>query len=471
MPTPARALLPALAPAALLLCAAAARAAQPTDVADAMVEDHPVEVDVEVRFTHLKKDVRITRENLQTDPVTQARGIALVDELNHQQTVDRFDFHLAVGLYKDLEVHATVPLTLADTQSWGYAEVNGTSVEATSTLRNNRLDISGCSRAAPANACDPNAAARPILPGVGQSRRAGVGDPTFGLAWAPLHEAREEHLPAGLYPPGHDIASWVVGFDYTLPLPGDPDDPSKFGFDAATTPGGAAPATRPLLRKAHVFSPWTAFSKRFKVLDPYFVLRARLPLVSRGAAAGDGASDNCWHPERLADVATANCVAAAWQGQTGYQPAFTGTFTVGTELVAAETPKGDQKFALDLHVDTTWTSQGRDYSEVADALGKLTFTEEHVSFTGSLGLYGRAARWLHFRVAGTLGVDTPHLLTSEPVGKDIDGNGAIVISGGAANRSPEQNPTYDFRLDQVGRRLRAETAIVWGVSGVLSLNF
>ena len=56
-------------------------------------------------------------------------------------------------------------------------------------------------------------------------------------------------------------------------------------------------------------------------------------------------------------------------------------------------------------------------------------------------------------VYGTVGFETAHFLTHEEIGDDKDGKG-IIISGGSGVGAPNQNPNYDFRLDQVGRRLR-----------------
>jgi hypothetical protein len=68
-------------------------------------------------------------------------------------------------------------------------------------------------------------------------------------------------------------------------------------------------------------------------------------------------------------------------------------------------------------------------------------------------------------------VDTAHFLTHEDVGDDKDGDGQITLSGGSGQPAPDQNPNYDFRLDQPGRRLRVEPVLIWGVAGTLSLNF
>ena len=451
----------------LALWAAPSRAAHITDVADAMDEHHPLEVDLDVGYTHQKRTTRITRENVQADPLTGQRGIVLVDELQHTETTDAMQFRINVGLYHDLELHIIAPLVLGQKQEWGYANVNGLSVEPVSTLANNRLDISGCNGAA--SACDPTAKARPIVPTPGQSLRAGFGDPTIGIAWGPINEEREAQLKPELFPPGKPVSTWVIGLDYTLPLPGDVDDPSKFGANSTSATAGST--SRPVIRKAHVFSPWMAFSKKYRVLDPYIAVRAKLPIVAKGVGLGDGAYDNCWHPDQLADVATQNCALSAWKGEGAYQPPYQGTFTLGTEFVVLDDKTAQQKVAFDLRGDLTWFSPSRGYTQVADALGKLTFEEEHVQMLGTLGFYGRIARWLHVRVSGMLGIDTPHFLTTEALGKDLDGDGLVNPSFGAAVKSREQNPLYDFRLDQLGRRLRAETVFTWGVSGYLALNF
>ena len=462
--------LPIALGAIVLLCAAVpVHAAEITRVATAMDDAQPLEVDLDVGYLHERHDTRITRESLQLDPATGKQNTVLEDELQQSRVDDEMQFRIAIGLWHDLELHVLAPYAISDVQSWDYATIGGVSVAPTSTLANNHLDISGC---ASAQACDPNGAAKPIIAAPGGSKRAGFRDPTIGVAWAPISEEREVRLHPELYPPGKPVSTWVVGFDYTLPLPGSVDDPSVFGFAAAdaTTSPSSRPS-RPVIRKAHVFSLWTAFSKRYRVLDPYFKVQVNLPLAIKGNGPGDGAYDNCSHPELLADVATQNCADPAWKGTTGYQPPVTAGFVFGSELVIAEDTSRAQKFAFDLRGTATFISQGRDYTQVTDALGKLTYADQYASLGGSLGLYGRIARWLQVRVAGSLGIDTPHFLTDESIGKDLNGDGTVDISAGNAIKSREQSPTYDFRLDQVGRRLHAETSVVWGVTAFASLTF
>lgn len=457
--------LPHLASAAALLLlgvSGTARAARVTAVADAMEEGRTLDLDLEVRYLHAREDTRITRENLQLDPSTGKPGIVLVDELAHTRTVDELQLKIAVGLWHDLELHLLAPLALKDDQKWDYATVGGVSVGPVSTLANNHLDISGCNGSP--TACDPKAAARPIVPVPGRTHRFGFRDPVVGIAWTPINEERQVRLHPDLFPPGKPVSTWVLGFDYTLPLPGDVDDPFQ-----ATVPGGAVPLGH-VIRKAHVFSLWTAFSKRYRVLDPYVMVRASLPLPVQGSV-GTGATDNCWHPEILADVAFQNCVDPAWKGQTGYRPPATLGLTLGSELVVSEGRARGQKLAFDLRGDLVYFFRGRDYSQVSDALRKLTTVDDHMALTGTLGFEGRLFRWASLRIAGTLGITTPHFLNGESLGKDLDGDGSVDVSAGATPKSREQNPNYDFRLDPAGRRLRAQLSILWGATGTFSVNF
>jgi len=425
--------------AAVALVAPAVHAAHVTDVADAADEKHPLELDLDATYNHLRAQTTITRE----------QGAGLTEELKHVRTLDSVDLRLAIGLWHDLELHALAPLAIRDVQDWHQAG-------STSTLATNTISPSGC---AASGSCTT---VQPILPVSGQSEHAGFFDPTVGIAWGPINEQRELRLKPELFPPGTAVSTWVIGFDWTLPLPGGKlDDPSRWGMASAL--GGTRPSAGTESRKAHVFTLWTAFSKRYRFLEPYLVLSGSAPVATKGAF------DDC-HAPVLADVAPANC-AGAWAGQTGYKPPFEGLLSLGAELVAAEDALGDQRLSFEIRGDIRWHGPARDYTQVTDALGKLTYADEYVTTGGQAGIYGRIARWFHLRVYATLAVDSAHFLTHEDIGDDKNGDGKIIISGGSGVPAPDQNPVYDFRLDQVGRRLRAEPAFIWGVAGNLSLNF
>jgi hypothetical protein len=396
-------------------------AAQITTIAEP--EKSPYALSVEATYSHLRADTRITRER------ATPGGIVLGDELQQTRTLDQVELRVAASPWRDFEVHFVAPYALRDLQEW-YGLAGG-------TLATNTIDVSGC--AAPGSCSTP----QPIGVVPGQSTRSGFFDPTIGIAWRPIDGQKRP-----------SAATWVVGLDYTVPLGGKVDDPTR-----ALSGSG-----RPEERQAHVLTAWTAFSKRLHKLEPYLKLEGSAPFPTGKAY------DNCQHPELLADVAAANC-AGAWKGQTGYRPPYEAAMTGGAEIIAFEDRALDRRFSFDLRAGVRWHGVSRGYTQVTDLLGKLTYADEYLTGTGQLAFYGRFSRWFNIRVTGLLGMDSAHFLTHEDVGQDKDGDGAISISQGTGAAAPDQNPNYDFRLDQPGRRLRAEPSLFWGVSGTLSVNF
>src|SRR5690349_3372534 len=94
----------------LIFAASPVLAAQVTDVATALEENRPFELDLQTTFQHRRDSTRIRRENL------QGGATVLVDELQHDRTLDQFDFRIAAGLYRGLELHVIAPFVLRDSQ-------------------------------------------------------------------------------------------------------------------------------------------------------------------------------------------------------------------------------------------------------------------------------------------------------------------------------------------------------------------
>src|SRR5256885_17026654 len=90
----------------LLLVASPVLAAQVTDVATAMQDDRPFELDLRADYQHRRDSTRIRRENLQGGTIT------LVDELQHDRTLDQVDFRIAAGLDRGLELRVIAPFVL-----------------------------------------------------------------------------------------------------------------------------------------------------------------------------------------------------------------------------------------------------------------------------------------------------------------------------------------------------------------------
>src|SRR6185436_16397270 len=143
-----------------------------------------------------------------------------VSELRYQLVDHRLNIDLHLGIYRDLEFHYRLPIVFAQDRSWFFAQ--GTS-QSNSTIYNNCLQPNGglVSAEAPmgsARACQQTQPMFTFDPDKGAaSYRNGIGDMTFGLAWAPLNLKKDESNP-----------TWVLSFDYTAPMFGaiDPTQPT-----------------------------------------------------------------------------------------------------------------------------------------------------------------------------------------------------------------------------------------------------
>src|SRR5689334_19654502 len=112
--------------AAVAILATGASAAHVTDVADAADERHPLELDLDATYEHVRTLTTITRE----------QGPAQTEELKHVRTLDLVDLRLGIGIWHDLELHAFAPLAIRDVQEWRQAG-------ASSTLSTNTISPSG----------------------------------------------------------------------------------------------------------------------------------------------------------------------------------------------------------------------------------------------------------------------------------------------------------------------------------------
>lgn len=459
---PVRAALP-LALAVAALSSSIARAAQVTDVADAADENNPIDLNVDFRWRRVAQSAKVTREFFDS-----ARSVTLdASELSYKRVTHLLDMNLAIGLYHDLELHANLPYAATDEQSWDYAMVDGKSVADVSSLANNRLDADGSCLA---SGC---ATTRPILPSPGSVSRGGFVDPSVGIAWGILGNSREKSLPEKWFPPRQREATWVLGFDYTIPTVA-VMDPSK-----PTPSDPSATAALPLGQGTHRFDWWMAMSKRVGIVDPFFKLHYTLPIAS------DQAYDNC--KPAAADLdhvlfsrgGQKSCANDAdfdpsgyWNGKTGLQPQHRGGVLAGAEFIPIEDKDHDLRFMVGLQLAADFVSKGRTYTELSDALRKLTYSDQYFVADARLTFDLRFSKYVHWVSYFSLGTNTPHYITSENVGRDRYGvNPADPPDGLVTLGSAEVNPNYDFRLDQPGRRLRVTEVSVFGVSSALSLTF
>lgn len=418
--------------AALVCIASAAQAAEITRVASSFEPNDPFGMYADVSYLFTSHTAKITREWYQ--------DLSSVDvtELRYKMQEHRLNADVHLGIFRDVELHFGVGYVFSQERQWGFAQNTDAS---NSTIINNCLRpngelVSGMAGAGASRACSATQPLFPFDPNQGaQSYRSGLGDITFGLAWAPLNQKKDDAAP-----------TWMLGFDYIAPV-ADAIDPT-------------VPATQTMRGvvgdKIHRYKFFTAISKRIGFADPYFSLHYTLPWRASGfySNCDNPSSDRMARPENCADGANWN------RDATGAYPSHVGGFIFGSEFNMFESANKHQKFAFDLRGTVTYVSEGRYYNELSDLFGKLLYNGDYMQLGARAGLVGHAAEFIHLKVFGELIYNTEHMLTAENIGKDFTGNDMVDLPGVPTAPAPEVSPNFDYRIDRVGRRFRIEEMFV-----------
>ncbi len=426
---------------AVVLClwAVSVQAAEVTRVASSFDEKKPFGMFLDVGFERTQDKAKITREWYEP----KAGGLTDVSELRYTLYDVRLNLDAHVGLYKDLEFHFGVPIIFQQDRFWNFSA--GTNADNTTLYRN-------CSDAA-GMGCTTPGDGRNHLFEVGDAQgnpsgsfRGGLGDLTFGLAYAFFSQARDDTKP-----------TWVVSVDYTAPTAA-VINPSVL---AASDKRGA------IGDRIHRYKFSTAISKRIGPADPYFTLHYTLPWV------GPGAYSNCDDPSATRMGRPSNCGVAIWdRAETGIHPTHVGGFQFGSEFNLFERAAMHQKIAIDLRAWLTYTSEGRTYNEMSDLLGKLLYSSDYMQVGGHFGIVGHAAEFIHLKAYISWAYNTEHFLTNESIGTDLNKKGEVGFGTVDPIGNPSEiNPNFDSRVDRVGRRFRISEQMVFRLNVTASFNF
>jgi hypothetical protein len=425
-----------------VLGATSARAAQVTEVADAVDGGDPFDAYLELKLDVQRHSGTLTRENFQPpeDEPTGAPRTVDVSEMVFERTRFRIRPRLEVGIFHDLSVFAEWPIVIGDQTSFRYASgtdqlsstlsrdqdpapsppVDGWGEDTDGDGTIDRATDTGAGNDTPRvqdgkygfpgkryNAWRFNHASGGTFNGY----RQGFDNPSFGVRFSPLSNERDDTKP-----------SITLQADYTPPF-FQFMDPTNDEITDPRSPG-------PIADGAHRFHFSVAMSKRFLILDPYFLIEYEFPL-----AAQSGGS------------------------LTGYLPRHAGGCTAGIEIIPYEDKEQDQRFAIDVSADARYFSAGRDYSFIADVFREQTNTDQWVRTGVNAGMFFRAFQYFFFDAKGSLAYDSEHLLTVENFGTDsVDNNAQIDLAN-----IVERNPYYNPALDTVGRRLLVEQSLHLGV--------
>ena len=397
----------------------AASAAEITRIASSFEDDDPFDLFLDVGFERTQTRAKIVREQLRDGDAT---NVPEVNELWYKGVDARLNLAVAFGLWKDLEFSFKLPIVFQQNETWNF--VSGTT-QGNSTITNSCFNADGSLYLDGVEGCVGRLFQVPQ-----ESYRGGLGNVHFGLAYAFFNQEKDDTKP-----------TWIVGIDYEAPT-AKQRDPNLDNTDPDGDRGNVGD-------RVHKYQLYTTFSRKMGVAEPYFKASHTIPV------RGPGAYSNCDQssappPGNLG--APYNCYREPWTRQeTGIKAPSQTALTFGMELVPFENAAKSQKFTLDLRLLGNYVGRGRYYNELSSALRKLLTSDDYLQVGGQVGITARAAEAFTIRASGNFLYNTDHLLTTEAIGQDLNGDGTVDTAVG----SPELNPTFDWRYDLVSRRFRA----------------
>ena len=433
-----------------------------TSVVDAFDDDDPFDLHIYAAFEQRWKSAKIRRETSLAQPGLSTGGFVPATEnvASYSQSLSVVNLGVDVGIFKDFGLVFRAPIIVADQRSLG--------------------DLEGSSKN-PQRLMDPTGDPLFTVP-FKSPTRAGIDYLSLGLRAAPLNQQRDPSKP-----------TWMLGLDWRFAV-----GSSLHACDATTgntprCPDHANPGANRdpgISRGMWGLEAHTMISRRFGYVEPYTGLAF---LAEFPQERGDfGANSNL-------------------RGALLNHPPLVGTLTIGMEVVPWEHRENYQRLVADFRVQGTYHSEGREYSELYDALGSttartlsspnpatytdgpngssiadpsstrvwfngITDQKAYGSFRGSAGITWQASEFLKF--SGGLSIDyaQSHAITgSDPCNPNTDktlGTSGPCRSNPAAGQSVVTgipNPNHRDTIDLPGRRFVVDDALTIGlwVSGTL----
>jgi hypothetical protein len=424
---------------ALILAALAspAWAAEISHVASSGDPGNPFDLDLGVRWDRTTERATITREN----------GGVEGDRVRYVRSRNAIVPRIAIGLYKDLELHAEMPYVLGDDREWRYGTYAGKPTgPGTDTISTNTRDAAGgpCGGTEPGVACpifDLGSEGATVFHG------GRAGDLKVGIAWGIFNDQKDDTKPF-----------WVVGMDITAPTAGLYAPGKDRTLDTWESPYRVQAKPGPIGERIWKWDLYTVFSKRYGYVDPYVKAHAQLAFQSASTYSNcdavNEATAGTLDAQQMNGSAVANC--KTFGGEAGAKLPFVAGVTVGTEVIPFEDVAEGQRLAFDFRFFADLVSKQRFYNELTDLTGKLHMTEGYMEVGGLAGLYLRASRYVQLQAKASIATRTAHYLT----GETLYGDGSSGV-----------NPNFDYRYDAPGRRFRISEVAVFDLSFAGVLQF
>jgi hypothetical protein len=490
-------LLAAWCALAVLATAAGARADEPiragephilaepgevTDVVDAFDGDDLFDLHLTLGYQYTSKGAHVRRETFIGGPSNQelTTGGFVASNMNvatYAETTSRLNTKAEIGLYHDIALILRLPIILSNDRKLDDLEGSINQQQA-------------------------------VLLGA-------PGEQLFSLPFKSPQRSGIEYLAAGfdfgIFNQMRDPTkpTWIVGFEgrFSLSEPmhacnANPpmgqvqcahfSDVNRDGTPqpGAATPEGNFPAGS---REAGVSRGMTGlelhtmFSKRIKYIEPFAGFRTLFEFPTD--KSDFGAND--------------------LKGSLVNHPPLQGWLTVGLQIIPWEQRAQHQRVTFEGRVSTSYRSEGRDYSELFDALGSssaatlrrpnwasykqdpanklqsvvdtssqpvyftgITDVSQYATFQASAGITWQAGEYIKFQAGGGWTHHQAHIITlDQPCNPDFksDGIGAAgpcrTLQTSSASTTVSAtgipNPNYRATIDEVGRRFKVEDTNIW----------
>lgn len=443
-------------------------------VVDALDENDAFDLHLSLGFRSSWKAANILRETSIAQPGLTT-GLFTSDTLNvakFRETTSRLNTRADFGLYRDVALVVRMPIILANERE--LTSLNGSGNQQSLVLEG-----------APGEQLFRLPFKSP--------RRSGIEYLAVGLDAAILNQARDFTEP-----------SWVVGvegrFDVSGPMHACNDNPQRLNTDGAllqedcaypsdqnrdgvgqqplggdTTlgegrfEGGRDPGVG---RGVTGLALHTHFSKRIKYIEPYGGFRALIEFQNSSSDYG----------------------AVDLESSLVNHPPLRGTFLVGVNVFPWEIRDRFQRITFDFRFTGTYVSEGRDTSELFDALGSsdarsmrsanfaeyqagenqdsvvnpdsrqvyftgLTDVQQHGVFTLSSAFTWQAGAYVKFNAGGSFTLAQGHLITFDqacnPNFKDSLAQAGPCRSG-TARATGIPNPNFRKTINDPGRRFKVD---------------
>lgn len=315
-----------------------------TDVIDAFDDGDPFDINISLGFDFASKSARILREtNVKEAGLTTGGYTAnTLNVANYGETTTRLIPRIDVGIYKDLALYLKLPIILSHTRELTAVDDSSAAAQAVGT------------------AGAPSDGALFALPFTSPTR-SGIEYIGVGLDFNILSQHRDRTKP-----------TWLLGLEgrFSVGEPmhacndapsagqvkcADPSDVNRNGVsrqpgasDLEPFEGEFSGERDPGVSRGTIgLEVHTILSKRIKYVEPYGGFKALVEFQQESSDYG------------ITDL----------EGSLVNHPPLVGTVLAGIMIIPWEDREKYSRLTFDLRLEAQYHSEGRDYSELFDALG------------------------------------------------------------------------------------------------------